>query len=152
DERKPHHVGGDVVAFEVSGEAAFFVGRQLAVALGVGVGLEDVFVGRDQESGGAAGGIEDRFIFLGGNDGDDEVDDVARRAELPGVALRAEHAEEILEGVAEALGMVVGKLVDDLEKHLERFGVAIGQIGVLEDVAKERRDAGVLGHLGDALG
>ena len=39
-----------------------------------------------------------------------------------------------------------------LRKALERLGVAVGQIGVLEDVAEERRDAGVLRHLGDAFG
>ena len=39
-----------------------------------------------------------------------------------------------------------------LRKALERLGVAVGQVGVLEDVAEERRDAGVLRHLGDGLG
>ena len=48
--------------------------------------------------------------------------------------------------------MVVGELVDDLEEALKRLGVAIGQIGVLEDVAEEQRDAGILRHLGDAFG
>ena len=48
--------------------------------------------------------------------------------------------------------MVVGELVDDLEEGLQRLRVAVGQIGVLEDVAEERRDAGVLRHLGDAFG
>ena len=48
--------------------------------------------------------------------------------------------------------MVIGEFVDDLEKRLQRLRVAIGQIGVLEDVAEEQRDAGVLRHLGDGLG
>ena len=86
------------------------------------------------------------------NDFDHEVDDVARGAELPGVALGAEHGQQILEGVAQPLAVVVAELVDDLEEHLERFGVAVGQIGVLEDVAEQERDAGVLRHLGDGLG
>ena len=133
-------------------EAALVVGRQRAVALGVGVGPEDVLVGRDQEAGGAAGGVEHGLVLLRVDDLDDEVDDVARRAELAGVALRAEDGEQILEGVAEPLAVVVGELVDDLEEGLERLRVAIGQIGVLEDVAEEQRDAGVLRHLGDALG
>ena len=83
---------------------------------------------------------------------DHEVDDVARGAELSGVALGAEHGKKILEGVAEAFAVVVGELVDDLEEHLERFGVAVGQIGVLEDVAEEQRNAGVLRHLGNGFG
>ncbi len=44
------------------------------------------------------------------------------------------------------------ELVDDLEEGAQRFRVAIGQIGVLEDVAEEQRDAGVLRHLGDGFG
>ena len=69
----------------------------------------------------------------------------------PASPWRAEDGEQILEGVAEALAVVVAELVDDLEEGLERFGVAVGQVGVLEDVAEQRRDAGVFGHLGDAF-
>ena len=83
---------------------------------------------------------------------DDEVDDVARGAELPGVALRAQHREQVLEGVAQALGVVVLELVDDLQERAQRLRVAVGQVGVLEDVAKQRRNAGVLGHAGDGFG
>ena len=43
-QRQADHVGRDVVALEVLREAAFFVRRQGAVALGVGVGLEDVLM------------------------------------------------------------------------------------------------------------
>ena len=39
-----------------------------------------------------------------------------------------------------------------LRNILQRFRVAVGQIGVLEYVAEEQRDAGVLRHLGDGLG
>jgi hypothetical protein len=67
-----------------------------------------------------------------------------RRAKLPCVALGAEDGEQILEGVAEALGVVVLEFVDDLEERPQRFRVAIGEVGILEDVAEERRDAGVL--------
>ncbi|KAF0143929.1 MAG: hypothetical protein FD153_404 [Rhodospirillaceae bacterium] len=83
-------------------------------------------------------------MFLRGEDFDHEVDDVARGAELAGIALAAEDAEQILEGVAEALAVVVAELVDDLEEAFERLGVAVRQVGVFEDVAKERRDAGVM--------
>ena len=41
---------------------------------------------------------------------------MARCAELPGIPLRAEDREQILEGVTQALGVIVGELVDDLEK------------------------------------
>ena len=150
-QREAHHVRRDVVAGEVFGEAALFVGRELAVALGVGIGAEDVLVGGDEEAGGAAGGVEDGFVFLRGENLDHEINDVARGAELACIALRSEDAEEILEGVAETFAVVVAELVDDLEESLQRLGVAVGQIGVLEDVAEERRDAGVFGHLGDAF-
>ena len=43
-----------------------------------------------------------------------EVNDVARGAELSGVALGAEDGEQVLEGVAKTLGVVVGELVNDL--------------------------------------
>ncbi len=151
-QREAHHVGRDVVALEVFGEAALVVGGQRAVALGVGVGFEDVFIGGDKEPGGAAGGVEDGFAFLWGENFDHEIDDVARGAELAGIALAAEHGEQILEGVTETLAVVVCKFVDDFEKRFQRLGVAVGQVGVLENVAEQRRDAGILRHFGDAFG
>ena len=48
--------------------------------------------------------------------------------------------------------MIVLELVDDLQEGPQCLRVAVGQEGVLEDVAEERRDAGVLRHLGDGLG
>ena len=72
-------------------------------------------------------------------------------AELAGVALRTKHGEQILEGVAESFAVVVVELVNDLEKHLERLRVAVGQIGILEHVAKKGRDAGIFRHLSNAF-
>ena len=48
--------------------------------------------------------------------------------------------------------MVIGELVDHLEERPQRLGVAVGQVGVVEDVPEKRRDAGVLRHPGDGLG
>ncbi len=53
--------------------------------------LEDVLVGRDQESGGAAGGVEHGLVLLRVHHLDDEINDVARSAELAGIALGAEY-------------------------------------------------------------
>ena len=92
------------------------------------------------------------FVFLRVDDVDHEVDDVARGAELAGVALAAEHGKQVFEGVAEAFGMVVGEAVDFLEEGAQGFRVAVGQVGVLEDVAEQRRDAGVLVHPADGFG
>ena len=52
--------------------------------------------------------------------GNHEVDDVARGAELPGVTLRAEDGEQVLEGVAQALGMIVGEGVDGFLRKARR--------------------------------
>ena len=148
---EPHHVGRDIVALEVLGEASAVVGRELAVALGVGVRAEDVLVGGDEEAGGAAGGVEDLLSLLRGEDFHHEINDVPGRAELPGIALRAEDAQQILEGVSEPLAVVVAELIYDLQEGLERLGIAIRQVSVFEDVAKERRDAVVLRHLRNAF-
>ena len=51
---------------------------------------------------------------------------MARGAELARIALAAEDAKQILEGVAEAFAVVVAELVDDLEEGLERLGVSVG--------------------------
>jgi len=66
---------------------------------------------------------------------------MARRAELSGIALGTEDGQEILKGVAEALGMVIDELINDLEEGAQRFRVAVGQVGVFENVTEERRDA-----------
>ena len=104
---------------------------------------KDVFPRRDQEAGRPARRVENAFVLLRVDDFDHEVDDVARSAELAGVALAAEHGKQVFEGVAEAFGVVVGEAVDFLEEGAQRFRVAVGQVGVLEDVAEERGDAGV---------
>ena len=57
-----------------------------------------------------------------------------RTAEIEGFEKRGVERE----GVAEALGVVVGEAVDFLEEGAQRFRVAVGQVGVLEDVAEER--------------
>ena len=121
------------------------------MALGVSAGAEDVLEGGDEKADGAAGGVEDGLPLLRIDDADDEINDVARGAELAGIALGAEDEEQILEGIAEALAVVVAELVDDLEEGLEGLGVAVREVGVFEDGAEERWDAGVLGHLGNAF-
>jgi hypothetical protein len=151
-QREAHHVGRDVVALEVGGEAGLVVGSEGDVALLVGVGAEDVLEGGDEESDGAAGGIEHGLGFLGVDDGDHEVDDMARGAELTGIALGAEHGEQILEGIAEFLRVIVAELVDDLEESAERLGIAIRQVGIFKNVPEECGDAGVFWHPGDGLG
>ena len=96
-------------------------------------------------------GIEDGILLLRVDDIHDEVDDVARGAELPGVSLRAEDREEVLEGVAQPLAVVVFELVDDFEEGAQGLRVAVGQVGVVEDVAEEWGNAGVFRHPGDGL-
>jgi len=150
-QREPHHVGADVVTFEVLRELAFIIGRELAVPFGVPVAAQDVLVGGDEEPGGAAGGVEDGFVLLGLQDLDHEVDDVARGAELPGIALAAEHGEQVFKGIAEALAVVVAELVDDFQEGIERLGVAVRQVGVLEDVAEQSGQALILRHAGDSI-
>ena len=58
----------------------------------------------------------------------------------------------LIEGVTQALAVVIGELVDDLQEGAQGLRVTVGQVRVFEDVAEERRNAGVLGHLGDGLG
>jgi len=48
--------------------------------------------------------------------------------------------------------VVVGEAVDLLEEDAQGLRVAVGQEGVLEDVAEQGRDAGVLVHALDRLG
>jgi hypothetical protein len=120
-QRQPHHVGRDVVALELARQPAFFVGRQRAGALRVGVGAQDVLPGRDQKTGRAAGRVQHDLALFRVQHLDHEVDDVARRAELPGVALAAQHRQQVLEGVAQALGVVVAEFVDDFQEALAAF-------------------------------
>ena len=69
---------------------------------------------------------------------------MARRAELARVALSAHHRQQVLEGVAQPLGVVVFEFLDHLEEGAQGLGVAVGQVGVVEDCAEQRRDPGVL--------
>ena len=111
-----------------------------------------MLVGGDEESGGAASRVEQRFVLLGIDDGDDEVDDMAWGSELSRVALGTEDGEQVLESVSQTLRVVVAELVDDLEEGPQRLRVAIGQVGIFEDVAEERGDARILRHPVNGLG
>ena len=137
DQRETYHVGRDVVALDVGCQSCFFVGRERTVSMVIGVIRKNVLVGRDEESGGAASRVEQRFVLLGIDDGDDEVDDMAWGAELARVALGTEDGEQVLECVSQTFRVVVTELVDDLEEGPQRLGVAIGQVGIFEDVAEE---------------
>ena len=151
DQRQAHHVGRNVVTLKVLSETLLVVESEVAIALLVDVSAEDVLVGGDEEPGGAAGGVEDGLVLLRGENLDHEIDDVARGAELPGITLTAKDAEQILEGVAQALAVVVAEPVDDFEESLEGLGVAVRQVSVFEDAPEKGGDAGVFRHLGNAF-
>ena len=70
---------------------------------------EDVPVGGDEEAARAARGVEDFVAGLRVETGDDEINDVARGAELAVLALRAGALQEVFKGVAEFLAVRVGK-------------------------------------------
>ncbi len=76
----------------------------------------------------------------------DEVDDVARRAKLPGFALGGEDGKQVLVGVAQIFAVVVGEAVHLLQKQVQGFAVAVGQKGALEHIAKQLGDEGVVRH------
>ena len=59
-------------------------------------------------------GVQYRVVLLWVHYGNDEVDDVARSAELTSIALGSKYREQILEGIAQPLRVVVCKLVNDL--------------------------------------
>ena len=137
------------IAFEIGRKGPLFVGRERTVALVVGISPENVLVRRNQKPGSTTGRVENGFVFLRVNDRDDEVDDVARRTELPGVPLRAKDREQIFKSIAQPLTVIVGELVNDLEKGTQSLRVAVGQIGVVEDVAEQQRNARIFRHPGD---
>jgi hypothetical protein len=162
-----HHVGRDVVALDVGRQAGALIGREQIACLALdcidffaiaalsistaGIGGQDVLPGRNEEARSATGRVKNGFVLLRVNHRHHEVDDVARRAELARIALAAQHAEQVFKGIAQALGVVVAEVVDFLQKAFERFGVAVGQVGVFEDVAKQLGHAGVFAHALDGF-
>ena len=72
---------------------------------------------------------------------------MAWSAELSRVALGTEDGEQVLESVSQTFRVVVAEFVDDLEEGPQRLGVAIGQIGIFEDVAEEWGMPGFCGIL-----
>ena len=116
DEGEPDHVGRYVVADDVVHEPGLVGGLESVAGSLFGAGRADVLPGRDEEARCAAGGIENGLVLLGIDNLDHEVDDVPRRAELSRVALAPEHRQEVLEGVAQALGVVVLELSYGLQE------------------------------------
>ena len=83
----------------------------------VGVVLDEMFGGGDEEAGGAAGRIADDVLRGGRGHVHHQLDDVARRAELPVLPGGGDLAEHVL--VEVTLGVAVGhvdvvELVDDV--------------------------------------
>jgi hypothetical protein len=91
-----------------------------------------------------------RVAGLGVEAGDDEINDVARGAELAVLSLGAHALEEVFEGVAQFLAVRVFEAVHLGEEHREDASVAEFQEGVAEDVAEEAGQ--VSGFLGVADG
>ena len=106
---------------------------------------------RDQESGSAAGGIKDGLGLLRVNHGDDEVNNMARSAELAGIALRAKHGKQVLKRVTEAFAVVVAEAINFLEEQVEGFGIAIRQEHTLKNIAEQLGDVLVFVHLLNAF-
>ena len=82
-------------------------------------------------------GVENFVAGLRVEAGDDEINDVARGAELAVLALRAGALQEVFKGVAEFLAVRVGEAVHLGEDHGEDAPVAELQEGVAEDVAEQ---------------
>ena len=74
--------------------------------LGRGFGEDDVFIGRDQESTRAAGGVAHGLADFRAHHLDDNANEMARGAELRGAFLLAEIAGERLEEVALHIGIL----------------------------------------------
>ena len=89
-QRQANHVGRYVVSPEIVRQPLLVVRGQRGYAVRVLVGGLDMLVGGYEESGGAAGGVENPLVLLGVYRGYHEVYDVARGEKLPGVPLRAE--------------------------------------------------------------
>ena len=96
-----------------------------------------MFEGRNEKARRAASGIKDSLVLFRVHHGDDEINDVARRAELPGVALGAEDGQQVFEGVAEPFAVVVGEACYLFQKKIERFRIAVRQEHALEDVPEK---------------
>jgi len=101
----------------------------------LGVLPQDVVVGGDEEAGRAASRVADAQAGLGSHERNDQVDDMARRAELTvGAGLR-ELAEQILIHVAFEIVTFVGREVhfcDALHDGAQRGAVVDLQRGVAE--------------------
>jgi hypothetical protein len=108
--------------------------------------------GGDEETGSAAGGVENGFAFKRIGYINHKVNNVARSAELTCIPLTAEDGEEILKSIAEALGIVIVKSVDGFKETAEGFGILIGEISIFENVPEERGNVGIDVHFLNCLG
>jgi len=91
-------------------------------------------------------------VLLRVHHGDDKVNNVARRAELPGIALGTENGQQVFKGVAESFAVVVGETGDFFQEEVEGFRIAVRQEHALEDVPEELGNVLVFIHLLDAFG
>ena len=110
----PKHGAVEVVAVEQTAVEVLALRR---VVEHLGELLAQVFPGVHQEARGAAGGIADSVLGRRGRERHHELDDVARRAELPVLAGRGDLAQHVLIQIAFGVAVVHGHLVQQVD-HL----------------------------------
>jgi hypothetical protein len=82
---------------------------------------------------------EEAFVFLRVDDFDHEVDEYgAAIRKWPASPWEPRTESRYSKASPSRSGVVVREFIDDLEEAPERFRVAVGQVGVLEDVPEER--------------
>ena len=174
DQGEANHIRGDVVSMDIFGELSVFVGGEvIAVELAVGIDgvvavsgegelmffgakgggvfAEDSEVCGDEESGGAACGIQNSFALLGRDDFGDEFYDVPGGSELSGFFLCSKDGEDVFKGVAEVLAAAGGELVHFLEEEEKGLGVFEGDGGAAKHLAEYGGEFFVVGHFFDGL-
>ena len=147
-----HHVRGYVISGKVRGNAFLVVCSERGIALRIHIGFLDVIISADQKPCCATGGIKDRFVLLRCSYFHHHINDMAGCAELSGVALTAHDGKQIFKGITQVFAVFIGKFRNFFQKAVERFRVAVRNIGVTKNITKQLRQIRIICHLVDALG
>ena len=92
----------------------FFIVKRYPVMLPVGSVLaQNMFVGGKEKTAGAAGRVEDGISLVRVHNLNDEVDDIARSAELAVLPLCAHAHQQVFKSVAQFFAVIITETVDD---------------------------------------
>ena len=149
--RQTYHIGRNIVPGKVFRQTLAVIGSQCAFSILILVLCKNVTIGTDQETGCAAGRVQNSLVFLRVYDFHHHVNDMAGCTELSGIPLAAHNGQKIFKGITQILAVIIRKVADFFQEHIQGIRVPIRDICSTKNISEQLGKVGVRSHLFNAF-